>query len=505
MMAQPRTSGQRLAELLGGLATIAPAQDRAVEGLALDSRQTRPGDLFFACAGRRTHGLSYLDQALAAGAVAVAWEPPAQAEASHALSAAPPGTPLIRIEGLSHKIGVIADRFYGRPSAALRVIGVTGTDGKTSCAHYLAQALDDPENRCGLLGTLGYGLLEALAPGLHTTPDAITVHRTLAALRDQGAHRAVMEVSSHALDQGRVEGVRFDVALLTNLTRDHLDYHADLAAYAQAKRRLFEREGLRAAVVNADDALGRELLEQARPGARVVGYGLEATGAAVRGRALALTPRGLRLEVESARGAGAVESPLLGRFNAYNVLATLAVLLESEVTFADAVQRLRRLRPPPGRMERFGGEGGRPLVVVDYAHTPGALEQALLALREHWGGWLTCVFGCGGERDAGKRPLMGAVAERLADRVIVTDDNPRDEDPAAITAGILAGMQGSGPLAVEHDRARAIAMAVGEAGAADVVLVAGKGHEDHQDSGARRVPFSDPAQVRRALGDEVPS
>ncbi|MDX1605857.1 MAG: UDP-N-acetylmuramoyl-L-alanyl-D-glutamate--2,6-diaminopimelate ligase, partial [Candidatus Competibacterales bacterium] len=404
-----------LASLLQGLASVPPAVDCPVTGLASDSRRVTPGDLFLALRGHHHHGLAFLPGVRAAGAAAVAWEPPAPAVTD-------PGLPLVEVPQLSRRIGVIASRFHGEPGRGLDLVGITGTDGKTSTAWYLAQALHRPDAPCGLLGTLGQGTAEVLGePGL-TTPEALSIWAWLAQLRERGARRAVMEVSSHALDQGRSDGMDFAVAVLKNLGRDHLDYHCDADAYAAAKRRLFTELEPRRAVLNHDDAFGRRLAEQLGEQAVVYGFAPETTGPGgwVRGENLRLMSEGLRLDISSRWGRGELASGLLGRFNAINLLAALATLLVLGLPLSEALARLGRVGNAPGRMERHGG-GGRPLVVIDYAHTPQALEQALRALREHGRERLWCVFGCGGERDTGKRALMAAAAECWAERVVITD------------------------------------------------------------------------------------
>jgi UDP-N-acetylmuramoyl-L-alanyl-D-glutamate--2,6-diaminopimelate ligase len=499
MMPQERVEpGYPLARLLDGIAQIDLADDLTITGLSSRAQAVRSGDLFLALSGRRTHGVNYLSEALARGAAAVAWEP--------AAGIAPPASlddiPLIAIDHLTPQVGVIADRFFGQPSRELSMIGVTGTDGKTSVSHFLAQALDEPGQRCGLIGTLGYGLYGRLEAGEHTTPDAVRLHAELARLRAQGAAAAVMEVSSHALDQYRVSGVAMDVAILTNLTRDHLDYHADAASYAGAKRRLFQMPGLRHAVVNADDPFGLELARSLDPTVNVLGYGTRPSPLSpdqmVQASDIGSTASGLRFRVRTPTSEGVVESTLLGRFNVSNLLATLAALLMLEMPLARALARLQRTCGAPGRMEAHGG-GDRPLIVVDYAHTPAALAQVLIALREHCRGRLWCVFGCGGDRDRGKRPLMGQVVERHADEAIVTDDNPRTEPPAAIIAQILAGVSDHGDMHVIHDRAEAIGYAVSHAQPGDIVLVAGKGHEQMQITGTEQRPFSDSLVVAQLL------
>jgi len=496
MMAAGDGQGLRLGQLLVGIARVPRELDRPVRGLAMDSRRLQPGEVFLACAGASDHGLRHLAEARAAGAAAVLWEPPPPP------GLATEGKELLAVPGLRQQVGLIAARLYGEPARALQIVGVTGTDGKTSCSHFLAQCLSEPGRPCGLIGTLGVGTLGDLAPQPHTTPDPLTLQQTLARFRERGLRRVAMEVSSHALDQGRAAGIDFRVAVLTNLTRDHLDYHGDLPAYRAAKARLFQGSELGAAVLNADDALGRELLQSVP--ARRIGYALEARHAAreaerfLVAEALALDADGMALGVQSSWGSGELRSRLLGRFNASNLLAVLATLLELGLPLSDALERLAGLHTAPGRMERFGG-GGKPLVVVDYAHTPHALDQVLRALREHTTGRLLCLFGCGGDRDRGKRPEMAAAAERWADQIIVSDDNPRSEDPERIVTDIRAGFRGQRPILVERDRALAIRRALAQAEAGDVVLVAGKGHEDYQLVGSQRLPFSDRALVRRLL------
>jgi UDP-N-acetylmuramoyl-L-alanyl-D-glutamate--2,6-diaminopimelate ligase len=477
--------------------------DQPASGLAADSGAVRPGDVFFALRGGRRHGLEFLDAARAAGARVVLWEPPYDGS----LPGEGTAPPLLVMPELRRNMGRIASRFYGDPSRQLQVVGITGTDGKTSCAHFVAQALSDADRGpCGILGTLGAGVYGATEPSLHTTPDALAVQRWLAGLVAAGRRYAAMEVSSHALDQGRVSGVQFAAAVLTQLSRDHLDYHGTPEAYVAAKRRLFFDCQPGWAVLNLDDAFGRGIAADWSDRSRLVGYGLgarpERLERFVWGENLELSPAGLRLRVRSSWGDGQLRAGLLGRFNAHNLLATLATLLALELPLAEALARVGRSATAPGRMERLGGGPGEPLAVIDYAHTPHALEQASSALREHGGGRLWCVFGCGGDRDAGKRPLMGAAVERLADRVIVTDDNPRTEEPERIVAGILAGMRQPAAATVIRDRRAAILHALAEAEAGDIVLIAGKGHEDYQIVGTERLPFSDRAVALAALSSK---
>ncbi len=478
----------RLSTLLAGLTGAPLGDDPEIRGLTLDSRAVQPGWLFIAVPGARADGRAYLAGAYAHGAAAVVYE------AKDFIPDAPYSS-AIGIMNLREQIGGIADRFYGAPSRRLRVIGVTGTNGKTTSTQLLAQALDRPPARCGLIGTLGSGFPGRLDPSLNTTPDAVSVQALLAKFADSGAQTVCMEVSSHALDQARVAGVAFEIAVFTNLTRDHLDYHGDMQAYAAAKARLFDFPDLKAAVINQDDAFGRELIERTRGRVTVLSFGLH--GGDVQARAVQPSVAGLEFTAVTPQGETRLRSPLLGRFNVENLLAVLAVLLVTGMPLAEAAARLSQATPVAGRMERFGGGTGQPLVVVDYAHTPDALEKVLLALREHTRGKLVCVFGCGGDRDRGKRPLMGRIAEQLADVVIVTSDNPRHEDPAAIINEIVAGMQ-TVPRAVP-DRVRAIRTALKQARGGDIVLVAGKGHEDYQEIGDQRLDYSDRDAVRALL------
>jgi len=480
-----------LRELLEGMARVPGVANREVRGLQTDSRRVQSGDLFLALPGMMADGRDYIGDAVASGAGAIAYE----TDDGYRLPGAP--VPAFAVSGLRHKIGVIADRFYGAPSRRLVVVGVTGTNGKTTCTQLLAQALDQPPRRCAVIGTLGGGFPGALNASVHTTPDAVTVQRLLAEFLEQGAAHAAMEVSSHALEQGRVNGVRFHVAVFTNLTRDHLDYHGDMTAYGLAKAKLFAHQGLKYAVINHDDDFGRRLLADVGAPVTCLSYGIE--GGDVRAREVRPSPEGLWLRIQTPQGETELRSPLIGHFNVYNLLAVFATLLALGVELNDAVARLARAQAPAGRAERFGGAKGLPLVVVDYAHTPDALEKILMALREHTRGKLCCVFGCGGDRDRGKRPVMGGIAERLADVVLLTDDNPRHESGDAIIADIVGGMRAA-PRII-RDRRNAIATAIQGATEGDIVLIAGKGHEDYQQVGDERRPYSDRDIVRELTGE----
>lgn len=484
--------------------SLSSGEDPTVSGLAVDSRSLRRGWAFAACRGASGHGLDYLAAALDAGASAVLWEPDESVDVTEAEKLARrTGVPLVAFPGLQERLGFLACRLYQDPSRSLTVIGVTGTDGKTSVTQFLAQALSASDEPCGVIGTLGYGMHGALAAGVNTTPDAASIQALLAGFRDAGARHACMEVSSHALVQHRVSGVHFQIAVLTNLGRDHLDFHGTEQAYADAKRRLFQVGGLRWAVLNLDDGLGHSLRRQMPEGARVLGYSLSSdSDADVCPTALQLTPDGLAMGVDTPVGTVEVRMPLMGRFNAQNVLAVTGVLVTLGWGASRIADALEALRPVPGRMERFVNQG-RPLVVVDYAHTPGALQAALQALGEHIQGRVWCVFGCGGDRDAGKRPLMAAAAEAGSHQVVLTDDNPRGEDPEQIIADIRSGFRRLQP-AVERDRPAAIRRAVNEAAGDDVVLVAGKGHEDYQITATGTHHYSDRETVARVLREARP-
>ncbi|MEK6748455.1 MAG: UDP-N-acetylmuramoyl-L-alanyl-D-glutamate--2,6-diaminopimelate ligase [Pseudomonadota bacterium] len=487
-----------LTKLLAGLTTVAPEQDRLISGLALDSREVKAGDVFFARLGTQQDGARYIDSAIAAGAIAVV--------ADSDTTFTDPNVPTFRLAHLDAKLGEIAARFYNHPARDLCVIGITGTNGKTSCSQFTAQLLSTPTCPTGIIGTVGNGVFGALTHGVHTTPDALALQLWLHAFRAHGMRYVAMEVSSHGLDQGRVNGVDFSVAVLTNLSRDHLDYHGDMESYAAAKSLLFTRPGLRYAVLNMDDELGQRLATTLPAEVQGVGYSLDADTKLPRGmlhvvvKKLSLSPAGIEMDVLSPWGDHHLHTHLLGRFNASNVLAVLATALALGLPLGEAVARVATLQAPPGRMECFGGGAGQPLVVVDYAHTPDALEQVLSTLREHTTGDLWCVFGCGGDRDRGKRPQMASVCEHYADRVVITDDNPRREDPQQIIQDILAGLKYPNHAQVQRDRAQAIAQAVTQATPGDVILVAGKGHEDYQIIGTQRRHYSDRETVAQLLG-----
>ena len=461
--------------------------------LTADSRAVKMGSIFVAYPGTARDGRAFITEALSKGAAAVLWDR-AAFEWDERWDA-----PNLGVEDLRGRISEIAGHVFGNPSDSLWMAGVTGTNGKTSVAQWIAHAMDGLGRRSAVLGTLGNGLVGELVEAKNTTPDAIVLQRLLAEYLKRGARAVAMEVSSHGLDQGRVAGLKYDVAVFTNLTRDHLDYHGTMEAYAEAKYTLFAARGLQSAVINIDDEWGRRFAERLEgTPLQVITFGM-AAGAQLRATEVALSEAGVRFRVESPQGRGEVSVPVLGAFNVSNLLAVLGALLAGGVAFDAALAAIGKLRPVPGRLERLGG-GHQPLVVVDYAHTPDALEKALHALRPAVapGHSLICVFGCGGDRDPGKRPLMGAAAARLADRVVVTSDNPRTEDPARIINQVLVGIPTGRAEAIE-ERQVAIFDAIHHARPGDVVLLAGKGHETYQEIHGVRHPFSDAEAARAAL------
>lgn len=471
-----------------------------VSRVVANSRAVQQGDVFLAYPGARTDGRSYIGDAIARGAAAVLWEQEGFVWPSEYL------LPQIACSDLAGLAGDLADLLFDSPSAKMRVIGLTGTNGKTSSSQWIARALSQLRQKCGVIGTLGTGFPGELIDSVNTTPDPISLQASLADFAAQGAQAVAMEVSSIGLDQGRVNGVHFDTAILTNLTRDHLDYHGSMEAYAAAKARLFDWPELRVAVLNLDDPFGVEMVHHVEGKLPlVIAYTLNGvlpslpqSVQVLAARNIQGTPTGMRFDVRWQNRSAEIEAALVGQFNVSNLLAVIACLLSGGHSLEEAGEAIRVLTPPPGRMQAVGGVMA-PLVVVDYAHTPDALEKALVALRptaEARGGRLCCVFGCGGDRDSGKRPMMGAVAFRLADCVLLTSDNPRSEDPQRILDEIQGGAPGAQQIA---DRAEAIHAALKTASADDVILIAGKGHEPYQEIAGHRHPFSDIEQARAAL------
>lgn len=485
-------SATRAQELLAQLTALGIHPN----GVCNDSRTVKPGNLFLAYPGEVNDGRRYMADAVARGAAAVIWEQSGFAWDSTLTAVNLP------VERLAELAGHLAHEVCAHPSEKLRLYGVTGTNGKTSVSQWLAAAETQLGRRCAIVGTLGNGFPGRLIPGPNTTPDAVILQRLLNDFLAQGADATAMEVSSIGLHQGRVNGAAISVAGFTNLSRDHLDYHGTLEAYAATKALLFEMPSLECAVLNLDDAFGRDMARRLA-GSRIrrIGYSLSQADEAmeiIQASRMETTAQGQRFTLSLAQQAYVIETPLIGRFNIANLLCVAGMLLAAGHELQAIAQVLPHLQAPAGRMQRLGGDAA-PLVLVDYAHTPDALEQVLLSLRpaaEARHGRLTCLFGCGGDRDTGKRPLMGAVAARLADRVLLTSDNPRSEEPAAILRDIQAGAP---QATIIPSRADAIREAILSAASGDVVLIAGKGHEDYQEVAGRRSHFSDFEQASLAL------
>jgi UDP-N-acetylmuramoyl-L-alanyl-D-glutamate--2,6-diaminopimelate ligase len=487
-----------------------------ISRLVTDSRLVKPGDTFLAYSGESVDGRKYIRDAVAAGANAVVWDCDGYVW-DPALK-----IPNLPLSGLRARAGIIADQVYSHPSQKLSLIGITGTNGKTSCSHWIAQAMTAAGGKTAVIGTLGMGFPDELEQTINTTPDTVLLHAKIADFLRRGASCVAMEVSSHGIVQGRINGAAFAVAMLTNLSRDHLDYHGCMESYAAAKSRLFHWPGLKYAVLNLDDPFGASMARDLEgTDTQIIGYGFnehkfEARDSekfcVLRGRNLQAARSGLEFDIEFEGVYSRCKTEVMGAFNASNLLGVLGVLLANGVEFSDAVRALYPIRPVAGRMQQIGG-GDAPLVLIDYAHTPDAMEKVLTALREiadagsvstgsvqggdEVSGKLICVFGCGGERDAGKRALMGEVATRLADEVILTSDNSRSEDPEVIIGDIAAGAAAN--YCIEKDRAAAIRRAIIGARKGDVILIAGKGHETYQEIGGKKLPFSDIEVAKGAL------
>lgn len=476
--------GARAAEVLG-------ADELLVSGIALDSRLVRPGDLFVAVPGEQYDGRHFIGQAIANGAVAVVAEPPVAAYVDGA------SVPILEQVELSQDIGFLAAKFYGEPSRSLHMVGITGTNGKTTTSWLAAQLARAVGSRCGVIGTLGATLDNETTEASNTTPDAISLQSQLASWKEDSVTAVLMEVSSHALVQGRVQGVTFETAVFTNLSHDHLDYHGTMAAYGRAKLQLFRAEGLTHAIVNLDDDYSAQLLSAVESDVVIITYSSTGNRAAdVVISNVSYHSAGVSAHIDSPWGKGEIQSPLIGGFNLANLAAALCTVAVMGSDFKTLLNAVIGIKAVPGRMQLIENTQGVQ-IVVDYAHTPDALEQVLLALKAHVSGQLVTVFGCGGDRDNTKRAIMGRVACELSDSCIVTSDNPRSENPMAILADIEAGCLGSYQLQV--DRAEAIASAVAEANPGDCVLIAGKGHEDYQIIGTERLHFSDTEHAVAAL------
>ncbi|MCP3906653.1 MAG: UDP-N-acetylmuramoyl-L-alanyl-D-glutamate--2,6-diaminopimelate ligase [Oceanicoccus sp.] len=472
-----------------------------VSGVELDSRQVSAGDVFLACAGFAVDGRDYIDQAIAAGAVAVL----AEQNDQWANYSERNGVPVLVVENLSQKISGIAGQFFDHPSKQLPVLAVTGTNGKTSCTQLLMQLLNAMNKSCAVIGTLGTGADGAMEAGINTTPSAVAIQKLLATWLAQGISTVAMEVSSHGLEQGRVQALQFELALFTNLSRDHLDYHGSMQAYAEAKARLFKQPGLKRAVINIDDSFSGTLLNIIADDVEVIRYSVDAAKDAAKRidvwvENISYHPDGVSAQFHSPWGEFELHSPLLGDFNLSNVVAAVSGLGAQGYPVATVIESLKALGTIAGRMEKISATADIN-VVVDYAHTPDALEKALVAIRQHSDGDVWCVFGCGGDRDQGKRPQMGEMVQRYADHIVVTSDNPRHEQASDIINEILGGIDC--PSLVEEDRAIAIEFAISNAKAGDCVLIAGKGHEDYQQVGDLRIPFSDIKQARLALAERA--
>ena len=501
MTSQVKEYSMNLNDLLNSYITDDKFNDINITGLSLDSRDIKNNYLFIAIKGETVNGIEFINNAIEQGAAAVLWEADATVDAikiNWRKTSSDINVPIIAIENLSQLAGEFADQFFETPSSKISVCGITGTNGKTSCADFIAQmmSIDAP---CGVMGTLGSGLYPDLKETGFTTPDAVICHQWLADVESNNAKFAVMEVSSHALIQGRTNGIRFNSAVFTNLSRDHLDYHGDMASYAEAKSKLFQSTDLQNAIINVDDEAGRKITENLAGDVNCIRYGLDKSfNPDVYGFDVELSQQGLSMQVRTPWGEGQLNSPVIGDFNASNLLAVLSVMLLQGIEFNEALKRLTTIKSVAGRMQRFGNHT-TPLVIVDFAHTPDALEQALTSLRQHTTNNLWCVFGCGGDRDKGKRPLMGAVAENKADYIVLTNDNPRSEAASEIIEDIKSGIQSVTNVTIEQDRHAAIHFAISQAKAGDVVLIAGKGHENYQIVGDTKYPFNDAEEVKQQL------
>jgi UDP-N-acetylmuramoyl-L-alanyl-D-glutamate--2,6-diaminopimelate ligase len=500
------TNKQSLSILLAGMMTDPSVlAELTVTGLTLDSRQVQRGNLFISLSANKEQRTLYIEQALTLGAIVILFDAGNVLSEQETVAIAQENVKAYPIKKLADKAGEIAARFYGHPSLAMTVIAVTGTNGKTSVSQFIAQSLEFLGLPCGVIGTLGIGRLNNLQSSGMTTPDPIRLQAALAEFCQQTIKYVVIEASSHALEQGRLNSVDVDVAVLTNLSRDHLDYHKDMVSYAAAKQRLFEMANLKTAVINSDDDFGMSLLTRlaANKDLNVMSYSSQGINAvSLQAQAIDATSDGVNFELMGESSSAHIHSSLLGRFNVDNLLATAASLLAINVSFDDMTKALVQCHSVEGRMQCYGSNQ-QPYLVIDFAHTPDALEQALKSLRDHLtnDGQLWCVFGCGGDRDTGKRAVMGQIAEHYADKIVLTDDNPRSEMPAAIVHDILSGIKQQQKVHVEHDRKLAITYVITHANQSDMVLLAGKGHEQYQEIAGVKYPFSDAVVVKQVLLD----
>lgn len=496
-----------LKELLPDL-DLGKAETIAVRNLCLDSRQLKSGDAFIALVGIKVDGRDFIAKAIESGVAAILVEADKNWQGIDWLG----NVPVIAVDNLPERVSEIAGRFFADPSKKIPLIGITGTNGKTTCSLLAAQLLAGLQQKSAVVGTIGYGLIDSksIAPvaqqlglltstGL-TTPDPVALQRILSELVNAGASSAAIEVSSHSLQQKRVAGLQFSHAVFTNLTQDHLDYHGDLISYGNAKAQLLFAPGLMVAVINADDDWANGLAAKAPATVKVIRYSTRAA-ADIYAQDIELHVGGTRAKIISPWGEAEINSPLLGEFNMGNLLAVIACVCAQGYTLAQLVPLIEKLEPAPGRMQLVSVDPAAQeiQVIVDYAHTPDALENTLNAIHQHKPGRVWTVFGCGGDRDKTKRPQMGKIAERLSDYVIVTNDNPRSEEPSSIAAEILRGMNHPSGCLVIADRAQAIDFAVQQAKAGDIVLIAGKGHEDYQIFATQTLPFSDSKHARISL------
>lgn len=481
-----------LNDLVKNYITTLNIENPKITHLSSDTRTLKKGDLFFAL------GTQHIDEAIQKGAIAIICDQEIGKK----------NIPVVTIKALREKMGAIAAQFYNHPSQAMKTIMATGTNGKTSCTQYIAQVLNMAHIPTAVIGTLGNGKPNDLKPSTHTTPDAIQIQQLLAEFRDQEFKAVAIEATSHGIVQKRLNGTHADIAIFTNLTRDHLDYHQTMENYAKAKRELFNFPNLKYGILNADDAYGRLWLNELHPRLNVYAFGTQMHLTVnqdipfIHAHHIESQPHGIKAEITTPWGEGILQTHLLGKFNLSNLLAVVTTLGILGLPLADILRHIKNLTSVPGRMQTLGGDEQKPLVVIDFAHTPDALAKTLQELRTHCQGELWCVFGCGGDRDKGKRPEMGKIAGKYADQVIITDDNPRSEDPIEITTQIRAGVPENTSVIIEHDRHRAIAHAIACADSRDVILIAGKGHETHQLIGTEKIPFSDFLEAKILLANK---
>lgn len=493
-----------LSALLNGIKVIDVESDCVINSVQIDSRLLGVGDLFVALSGSTEHALSYLNDVLASGAVCIMYARDDAEKYQQQLNNCRDKIIQIEIDSVRDVLGVILSRFYNEPSKQLDVIGITGTDGKTSVSRFIAQALSI-DTKTAVIGTTGNGIWGELVPATHTTPDVVSLHKILFDLKNESASTVVMEVSSHGIEQKRIAGVDINTAVLTNVSRDHLDYHGTIENYRNIKKQLFNLESINNVVVNLDDEIGNELAIALHETKNVWGYSLKPVEQvkfnSVYAKTITTNANGFSVEAVTPLGLVEFNLPLLGRFNVSNALTVLCVLLLNNIELTEAASRIEQIQTAPGRMECFKSKEN-PLVVVDFAHTPKALELALQAMSEHCKGKVWCVFGCGGDRDQGKRPLMAAAAEKYSDNVVLTDDNPRNEKSENILEQVLVGFENKNQVTVISSRKAAIEYAIENASVNDVVLVAGKGHEEFQLIGDLKIPFSDRVEVQRIIGGD---